>query len=106
MALKTYKKIRPAKVVVTMASGQVIEGTINIGFEQRVSDFLAMPDKPFIAVFHINGSDDVILVNKTHIASVQPMAENLEPPDPRLRPEGLSSEDRTGDVADRGVPVL
>jgi hypothetical protein len=106
MSLKTYKKIRPAKVVVTMASGQVIEGTINIGFEQRVSDFLASPDKPFIPVFDINESRDVILINKTQIASVQPTAENLEPPDPESYPDGLSLEDRTGDVSDKGVPVL
>lgn len=105
MALKTYKKIKPAKVVVTMISGQIIEGTVNIGFEQRVSDFLAAPDKTFIPIFDINDSGDVILVNKTQIASVQPLAEGMEPQDPDIEPVGLSLEDRVGDVAD-GMPVL
>jgi hypothetical protein len=106
MVLKTYKKIKAARVVITMASGQVIEGTINIGFEQRVSDFLAAPDRPFVPVFHIDETDEVMIVNKTQIASVQPRAENLEPQDPESYPDGLSLEDRTGDVPDKGVPVL
>lgn len=76
MALKTYKRIKPAKVIVTMASGQVIEGTINIGFEERVTDFLAMPEMLFIPVFDINHTRDVIIINKTQMASVQPVAES------------------------------
>lgn len=75
MALKTYKRIKPAKVIVTMANGRVIEGTINIGFEERVTDFLAMPEMLFIPVFDINNTQDVIIINKTQIASVQPVAE-------------------------------
>jgi hypothetical protein len=76
MALKTYKRIKPARVIVTMASGQVIEGTINIGFEERVTDFLAMPEMLFVPVFDINNTRDVIIINKTQIASVQPLAES------------------------------
>lgn len=75
MALKTYKRIKPAKVIVSMVNGQVIEGTINIGFEERVTDFLAMPEMLFIPVFDINNTRDVIIINKHQIASVQPVAE-------------------------------
>jgi Family of unknown function (DUF6812) len=78
MGLKTYKRIKPAKVVVIMANGQVIEGTINIGFEERVTDFLEMPEMMFIPVFDINNTRDVIIINKTQIASVQPVAEAQE----------------------------
>jgi hypothetical protein len=78
MALKTYKKIKPAHVVVAMSDGRVLEGMINIGFEERVSDFLNMADQSFVPLFNVNGSGDVIILNKSQIASVEPRVEGLE----------------------------
>ena len=46
----SYKKIKPVPVIITMANGQVFEGRVNIGFEDRASDFFATSDRQFIAV--------------------------------------------------------
>lgn len=106
MSMNTYKKIKPAHVSVTMSNGQVIEGTINIGFTHRVSDFLSALDNDFIPIFNIEDSEAVVLLNKNQIASVELIAEDTGPRDREAIPEDASTEDdRHGDVKDNGVPV-
>ena len=73
MSLTTpYRKVKAVRVIVALTNGQVIEGSINIGFEERVSDFLAMPDRPWVPVFGIGDAGAVVIVNKLHIVSVEP----------------------------------
>jgi hypothetical protein len=72
--MNPFKRIKPAHVIVTMSNGEVVDGTINVGFEERVLDFL-LGDKAFVAVFDVGKSSDVMLLNKTHIVLVQPKEE-------------------------------
>ena len=59
-----------------MVTGLVIEGTINVGFDERVSDVM-MRDQLFIVVFDIGGAKDVMILNKAQIVSVQPKEEGM-----------------------------
>ena len=55
MKRRPYKRVKPASVAIKMVDGDIIEGTVNIGFEQRVSDLFANEDKTFMPVFDANG---------------------------------------------------
>ena len=79
MKRRPYKRVKPASVAIKMVNGDIIKGTVNIGFEQRVSDLFANEGKTFMPVFDANGfPGDVIIVNKAHIVSVKPEAEGAE----------------------------
>lgn len=52
---------------------EIIKGTINIGFDLRVSDLFANPSKSFVPVFDIVGAgSSVVIVNKAHVVTVEP----------------------------------
>jgi hypothetical protein len=79
MKRRPYKRVKPASIAIKMVDGDIIKGTVNIGFEQRVSDLFANEDKTFMPVFDANGvPGDVIIVNKVHIVSVKPEEEGAE----------------------------
>jgi hypothetical protein len=79
MKRRPYKRVKPARVTIKMIDGDIIEGTVNVGFEQRVSDLFANEGKPFMPVFDANGvRGEVIIVNKAHIVSVKPEEEGAE----------------------------
>jgi hypothetical protein len=79
MKRRLYKRVKPASVAIKMVDGDIIEGTVNIGFEQRVSDLFANESKTFMPVFDVNGvPGDLIIVNKAHIVSVKPEEEGAE----------------------------
>jgi hypothetical protein len=76
---RLYKRVKPARVTIKMIDGDIIEGTVNVGFEQRVSDLFANEAKTFMPIFDANGvRGDVIIVNKAHIVSVKPEEEMAE----------------------------
>jgi hypothetical protein len=70
-----YRRIKPARVIISMADGQVFDGTVNLGFEERVSDVL-MDSKPFVAMFDVNDGKAVKIVNKAQIVAVEPKDES------------------------------
>jgi hypothetical protein len=79
MKMRPYKRVKPAKVTIKMIDGALIAGTVNVGFEQRLSDLFANEAKSFMPVFDANGvRGDVIIVNKSHIVSVKPEQEGAE----------------------------
>jgi hypothetical protein len=76
---RLYKRVKPARVTIKMIDGDIIEGTVNVGFEQRVSDLFANEAQTFMPIFDANGvRGDVIIVNKAHIVSVKPEEEMAE----------------------------
>ena len=79
MKMRPYKRVKPAKVTIKMIDGDIIEGTVNVGFEQRLSGLFTNEAKSFMPVFDVNGvRGDVIIVNKAHIVSVKPGEEGVE----------------------------
>ena len=45
------KILKPAEVSIKTLDGSVIEGKVNLGYENRMSDLLTKTDNPFIVVF-------------------------------------------------------
>jgi hypothetical protein len=76
---RLYKRVKPAKVTIKTIDGDIIEGTVNVGFEQRISDLFANEAKTFMPIFDANGvRGNVVIVNKAHIVSVKPEEEMAE----------------------------
>ena len=47
----TPKVLKPAEVSIKTLDGSVIEGKVNLGYENRMSDLFTKTDNPFIVVF-------------------------------------------------------
>ena len=58
--------------------GSIVEGKVNLGYENRVSDLFTKTDDPFIVVFDASyvGSPKkkVLVLNKQHIVWAEPLA--------------------------------
>ncbi len=69
------KTLRPAEVTVRTVDGSVLQGKVNLGPQQRVSDVFTGSDQPFVVLFdamYSGGSGKVLIVNKTHIVWIEP----------------------------------
>jgi len=68
--------LNQAKVSVRLADGTTIEGLLNIGKYNRLSDFLNSKDSdPFLIVYNATMPDTagkVIIINRSHIAWAAP----------------------------------
>jgi hypothetical protein len=68
--------MKPVKVSVRTVDGSVIQGNINLKFENRVSDLFIDSSTPFIVLFDAmipgEGLDKVLILNKSHIVWVEP----------------------------------
>jgi hypothetical protein len=74
--------LKPAKVNIKTTDGSIVHGSINLGFESRVSDVFIGSQNPFIVLFDAATSKDtsgrVLILNKNHIVWVEP--EDETPP--------------------------
>jgi hypothetical protein len=72
----TLKVLKPADVSIKTLDGSVIEGKVNLGYENRMSDLFTKTDSPFIVVFdavHLGSPKKKGLVlNKQHIVWAEP----------------------------------
>ena len=73
--MDTHKVLKPADVSFKTLDGSVIEGKVNLGYENRVSDLFTKTESPFIVLFdaeHRDGSGKVFFINKENIVWVEP----------------------------------
>jgi hypothetical protein len=72
-------KVKPGTVNMKLVDGTIVQATINLGSEARVSDLFTRPENPFVVVFDAKfpGSmyEKVLIVNKRHIVWVEPEIE-------------------------------
>ena len=78
----TPKALKPAGVAVKTLHGSVIEGKVNLGYENRMSDLFTKPANPFIVVFdalHLGSPKKKVLVlNKQYIVWAELLEEDQE----------------------------
>jgi hypothetical protein len=78
----TSKALKPAGVAVKTLDGSVIEGKVNLGYENRMSDLFTKTDNPFIVVFdavHLGSPKKKVLVlNKQYIVWAELLEEDQE----------------------------
>ena len=72
----TPKVLKPAAVSFKTLDGSVVEGKVNLGYENRVSDLFTKTDNSFIVLFdavHLGSPKKKLLVlNKQHIVWAEP----------------------------------
>jgi len=73
---KKNEKIKiPAEVTIRTVDGSILQGKINLGQKDRISDVLTKSEEPFIVLFeatYSGGSDKVLIINKNHIVWIEP----------------------------------
>ena len=73
----TPKVLKPAHVSFKTLDGSVIEGKVNLGYENRMSAVLTKTDNPFIVVFDAmyvgTPKKKVLVLNKQHIVWAEPL---------------------------------
>ena len=72
---EAQNRLRPAGVTIRTVDGSVIQGQINLGAEQRVSDVFTKSETPFIVLFdavYSGGSGKVLVINKMHVVWIEP----------------------------------
>jgi hypothetical protein len=71
--------LRPANVSIKTLDGSVIEGKVNLGYENRISDLFTASERPFIVLFdamHFGApKKEVLVLNKQFIVWVKPQDE-------------------------------
>lgn len=85
VSIGKHSTLKPARVSIKTADGSVIEGSVNIGLERRVSNLFTESESPFVVLFDATiageGSGKILVLNKAHIVWVEPM-ESKALPDP------------------------
>jgi len=70
------KILKPVDVTIKTLDGSLVEGKVNLGYENRMSDLFTKTDNPFIVVFdatHVGSpKKKVLVVNKQHIVWAEP----------------------------------
>ena len=69
------KTLKARNVTVKTVDGSIIQGKVNIGAENRISDLFTASTTPFVVVFdamYSGGSDKVLILNKTNIVWIEP----------------------------------
>jgi len=83
ISIGKHSILKPAKVNIKTSDGSVVSGSINLGFENRVSDVFIESQSPFIVLFDARTSKDssgrVLILNKNHVVWVEP-EDNIPPP--------------------------
>ena len=73
------KMLRPADVSIKTLDGSVIDGKVNLGYENRISDLFTTSERPFIVLFdamHFGApKKEVLVLNKQFIVWVKPQDE-------------------------------
>jgi len=73
------KILRPADVSIKTLDGSVIDGKVNLGYENRISDLFTASERPFIVLFdamHFGApKKEVLVLNKQFIVWVKPQDE-------------------------------
>ncbi len=76
------KVLRPADVSIKTLDGSVIEGKVNLGYQNRISDLFTASERPFIVLFdamHFGApKKEVLVLNKQFIVWVKPQDEKQE----------------------------
>ena len=63
------------RITVRTSDGATIQGKLNVGSNQRVSDIFTTGDAPFIVIveaFLREGTGKILIINKKHIVWVEP----------------------------------
>ena len=76
LPLGKHSILKKANVNVKTSDGNVIHGTINLGFESRVSDVFVRSENAFIVLFDATvqgeSAGKVLVLNKDYIVWVEP----------------------------------
>lgn len=70
----TYKK-EYRNITIRTTDGSTLQGKVNIGIKERVSEIFTKTENPFIVLLdaeHRDGSGKVLFVNKINIVWVEP----------------------------------
>ena len=83
MATENISKVlKPVDVSFKTLDGSLIEGKVNLGYENRMSDLLTKTDNPFIVVFDAmyvgSPKKKVLVLNKQHIVWAEPQEQERE----------------------------
>jgi hypothetical protein len=76
-AARPYKK-EFREITIKTTDGAVVQGKINIGVKERMSDLFTKSDSPFIILTdarHREGLGKVLFVNKAHVVWAEPQEE-------------------------------
>ena len=68
------KQMKPAEVTIRTLDGSILQGRVNLGEEERVSDLFTKSERPFIVLFNANYtgvSEKVLIINKAHIVWIE-----------------------------------
>ncbi|MBW2107541.1 MAG: hypothetical protein JRI36_02585 [Deltaproteobacteria bacterium] len=76
ISIGKHSILKPARVSIKTADGSVIQGSVNVGFERRVSNLFIDSESPFVVLFDATipgeGSGKILVLNKAHIVWVEP----------------------------------
>ena len=77
--MDTLKVLKPTAVSIKTLDGSVIEGKVNLGYENRMSDLFTESDNPFIVVFDAipfgSTQKKVLVLNKQYIVWTEPLSD-------------------------------
>ncbi|OEU45820.1 MAG: hypothetical protein BBJ60_08740 [Desulfobacterales bacterium S7086C20] len=68
------KMLKPAEVTIRTVDGSVLQGKVNLGKEERVSDVFTKSERQFIVLFnatYTGVSKKVLIINKAHIVWIE-----------------------------------
>ena len=76
ISIGRHSLLKPAKVNIKTSDGSIVHGSINLGFQSRVSDVFIESQNPFVVLFDARTSKDssvrVLILNKNHVVWVEP----------------------------------
>lgn len=81
MTIGKSMRLRPVKVTIHTINNTIIEGQLNLGTKDRLSDLFINSTDPFIIVLKATVGDvnkEVMIINKSFIAWVEPIVEDRD----------------------------
>ncbi len=81
MTIGKSMRLRPVKVIIHTTNNMVIEGQLNLGTKDRLSDVFINSTEQFLVILKATVNDDakeVMILNRNFIAWVEPVAEDRD----------------------------
>mgnify|MGYP001104962215 CR=1 FL=1 len=72
---KKNNEMRVRQVTIRTVDGSILQGSVNLGVKDRVSDLFTKTEDPFVVLFdaaYSGGTEKVLIVNKIHIVWIEP----------------------------------
>jgi len=68
-------KMRVRQVTIRTVDGSILQGSVNLGARDRVSDLFTKNEEHFVVLFNAaysGGTGKVLIVNKAHMVWIEP----------------------------------